>query len=144
MSNKKEKNQAEFKKTLALILANLQDEGTKDDETVWLTGSLAARLLDKADRPSWTKLKIALSDEAYDNLLKSFQEQGNALFSEGKEKAAYAIQTLACSVIGARLKDKDIESGTQLLDQFIDASINFYRHGMSQNPPSASNGNTVN
>lgn len=131
MTDAKEKNKAAFKQKLAVVLRDLQDGGSKDDEAVWLTGSLAAQLLDKAEKPSWPQLKVALSNEAYDGLLASFQTQGNKLATEGNHKAAYAMQNLGISVIGSRLNDAEIATGTQLLDQFIDAAINYYRKGMA-------------
>lgn len=129
MSAEKDANKEIYKKILATILNNIQESGVNDDETVWLIGDLASRLLDKTAIPSWERMKQALSNEAYDGLLLSFQEQGAKSLSDGNHKAAYAMQALGCSVIGSRMNDPEIATGVRLLDDFINAAINYYRKG---------------
>jgi hypothetical protein len=75
------------------------DGRTDDTEAMWTIGSLAARLVDLYKVRTWTQFKAKLSAEAYDRLLKDFEEEGNAFHRDGKDKAAYAVQLLAVSVI---------------------------------------------
>lgn len=117
----------EFKQRFVAVLKDLQTNGKKDIEAMWLLGSLAALLIDKAQKPSWTALKADLGREAYDALLRDFQAQGNALHQQGKGKHAYAIQILGISVIADTQRDEQVRAGTALLDEVINYAVVVYR-----------------
>jgi len=123
-----------FRKRLIEVLRDLQESGSKDPETMWLMGSLAARLIDDGRKPSWPALKSALSDEAYDRLLLTFKEQGNELASKGNVKAAYAVQALALSIVGSRINNAEVSTGVGLLDDLIAMTVNSYRRQSAASP----------
>jgi hypothetical protein len=123
MSTKEE----EFKQRFVAVLQDLQHNGRNDAEAVWLIGSLAATLVDKAQARSWPALKHGLDRNSYDALLRDFQTQGNAFHREGKGKHAYAAQALGVSLIARTQQDTDIQSGNTLLDELIDHAIGIYR-----------------
>jgi hypothetical protein len=117
----------EFKQRFVAVLKDLQTNGKNDVEAMWLLGSLAAVLVDKAGQPSWPALKASLTREAYDGLLRDFQAQGNALHQQGKGKHAYAIQILGISLVAKTQLDEQLQAGAALLDEIIDYAVVIYR-----------------
>lgn len=124
-----------FKKRFISLMADLGKNASKDLETVWLIGSLAGSILSDAKSPSWTKFKSSLSGEGYDRLLTALKAQGNQLSEKGNHKAAYAVETIAISIIAPTMsKDEHIASGNKLLDQMIGDSVSFYHKSPAQKP----------
>jgi hypothetical protein len=117
----------DFKERLVAVMRDLKDNGTKDPEAVWMIGSLATRLVDLYRLKTWTQFKAQLSREAYDQLLRDFEQQGNGYHKDGKAKAAYAIQLLAISVIARTQADIVVRQGDRLLDGLINGMIITYR-----------------
>lgn len=117
----------EFKQRFIAVLTDLKAEGYKDPEAMWLLGSLAADLIDKGKKGTWAELKRALTQDAYDNLLKSFETQANALMKAGKGKAAYVLQALSVSLIAERITDAELAAGDELLDELIEGAIATFR-----------------
>ena len=117
----------QYKQLLVSVLKELEDNGRKDAEAMWLLGNMAAGLLDQARKKSWRGLKDGLSREAYDGLLRDFETHGNALHQQGKAKHAYAIQILGVSIIGKTQLDPQLQAGEELLDEIIDHAATFYR-----------------
>jgi len=76
----------DFKDRFVAVLQDLRSNGGKDPEAMFLIGSLAARLLDRAKQPTWAAYKAAMAPEAYSKLLSDFQKQGNGFHREGKDK----------------------------------------------------------
>lgn len=117
-----------FKVRFTKLMTDLGENAIKDPETVWLIGSLAGSIIEDANIKSWTALKAALDTNAYDRLLSAFQSQGNSLAKQGNHKAAYAVETLALSVIAPTMsKDNHVAKGNILLDSMISDAITFYR-----------------
>lgn len=117
----------EFKQRFVAVLKDLQTGGKNDIEAMWLLGSLAAQIIERVRQPSWPALKASLTREAYDGLLRDFQNQGNSLYQEGKAKHAYAIQILGISLIAKTQMDRQLKAGEALLDEIIDYTIAVYR-----------------
>lgn len=117
----------EFKQRFVAVLKDLQANGKNDIEAMWLVGSLATQIIEKARQPSWPALKAALTREAYDGLLRDFQKEGNALHQQGKGKPAYAIQLLGISLVAKTQRDEQLKAGEALLDEIIDYTIAVYR-----------------
>jgi hypothetical protein len=117
----------DFKDRLVAVMRDVKENLTEDTEAMWLIGSLAARLVDIYKLKTWTQFKAALSAAAYDRLLKDFEEQGNAYHRDGKDKAAYAIQLLALSVVAKTQADPQVKQGEQLLDSLINGFVATYR-----------------
>lgn len=117
----------EFKQRFVAVLKDLQTDGKNDVEAMWLLGSLACQIIEKAKQRSWPALKASLTREAYDGLLQDFQAQGNSLHQEGKGKMAYAIQILGISLIAKTQLDEQLRGGEALLDEIVDYTIAVYR-----------------
>ena len=117
----------DFKERLVAVMRDLQDNGSKDAEVIWLIGSIATRLIDLDKLKRWTEFKQRLTAAAYDQLLKDFEQQGNDYHKEGKLKGAYAIQLLAVSVVCRTQRDPDVREGEKLLDQLIERTVVAYR-----------------
>lgn len=117
-----------FKERFAAVMVDMGKNVHKDPETLYLIGSLAAHLMDRAKLPTWTELKAALSSEAYSSLLTTFQNQANDHHKKGNKKAAYAIEILAISVIcKTQNDDPQVNSGEELLDKMIGDTVSFFR-----------------
>lgn len=127
--------QEEFKQRFAAVMLDLQEHGKDDAEALWLIGSLACEIADKAGSQTWSGFKQAMSQETYAQLLADFQNEGNRQYTDGDRKKAYAIQVLAFSLISFTQDDAEVQSGGILLDQFIDATVNVYRD--SRDKPAA-------
>ena len=117
----------DFKERLVAVMRDLKANGSEDPEALWLIGSLAARLIDLYKLRGWGEFKAQLTPEAYDRLLKDFEEQGNGYHRDGKPKAAYAIQLLAISVIARTQRDPEVRQGEKLLDGMINNLVATYR-----------------
>lgn len=114
----------DFKQRFIAVLADLQQEGSQDGETMALIGTLGAEIASKLEQPSWTGSKAALDPAGYDELLAAFQNQGNALHQAGETKKAYAMQALTVSLVAAtQRQDPQILAGERLLDGLIDRSV---------------------
>jgi hypothetical protein len=113
----------DFKARFVAVMRDMRDNGLKDPEAVWMIGSLASRLIDLYKLKTWTQFKARLTREAYDQLLKEFQEQGNKYYRDGKDRAAYAVQLLAASVVASTQSDTEVQAGNQLLDQMINGIV---------------------
>jgi len=119
----------DFRIRLVALLKDLQQGGADDGEAMFLLGSLAAGLADDLKSPNWVAAKAAMTPGTRDDVLRTFQDQGNRHHREGRAKQAYAIQALAMSLIAATLRDDDaIAAGEPLLDQIVAAAeANFRR-----------------
>lgn len=117
----------EFKQRFVAVLKDLQTNGKDDVEAMWLLGSLASQIIEKAQQRSWSVFKRTLTRAMYDGLLRDFQSEGNALHQQGKGKLAYAIQILGISLIAKTQMDEQLRAGEALLDEMIDYTITVYR-----------------
>jgi hypothetical protein len=122
--------QDQFRPHLARVLSDLRHKVEEDGEVVALIGSLASELSGSLDKARWSDAKDVMSSANYNELLQSFQTQGNALHQAGENKKAYAIQALSTSLVAATLRaDTAIAEGEGLLDALIDrAIVLFKRH----------------
>ena len=124
----------DLKQRLATVLADIKQNGKDDPEAIWMIGSLAATLIDKAKAASWPALKEALTAAAYDKLLADFQAQGNALYQSGELKRAYAIQALGISLVcRTQRADHLMRDGEKLLDSMIAGAVALYRKSQKPN-----------
>lgn len=116
--------EAQFKQFFATVLKELRETADQDGQAMLVIGSLATELTDRLGQPSWSAAKGALSQANYDELLGSFQQQGNALHQAGKEQEAYAIQALAVSLVAMTQRtDPEMAAGEKLLDTIIDSTV---------------------
>ena len=125
----------QFKIRFATVLDDLQQNGTKDAETIWLIGSLAAELATKLGQTSWSAAKSVMTREMYDELLSAFDNQGNAKHAAGEIKHAYAIQALAVSLVsGTQRADAAMAEGEKLLDAMIDHCVTTFLNATKPEP----------
>lgn len=124
----------DFKERFVAVLQDLRGNGGKDAEAMFLIGSLAARLIERARQPSWAAYKANMTREVYSKLLTDFQKQGNDFHREGKAKHAYAIQVLAISLIARTQADPEVQTGDALLNDMLGFLIAAYRKAQAANP----------
>lgn len=124
----------DFKERFVAVLQDLRSNGGKDPEAMFLIGSLAARLIDRARQPSWAAYKASMTRAVYDKLLGDFQKQGNDFHREGKAKHAYAVQVLAISLIARTQDDAEIRAGDALLNEMFGFLIAAYRKAQATTP----------
>jgi hypothetical protein len=124
----------DFKERFVAVLQDLRSNGGKDPEAMFLIGSLAARLVDRAGQPSWAAYKASMAREVYDKLLGDFQKQGNDFHREGKTKHAYAVQVLAISLIARTQADPEVRAGDDLLNEMLGFLIAAYRKAQAATP----------
>jgi len=123
----------DFKSRFAVVLKDLMDNGHKDPEAMWLMGSLAARIMNDVKMNDWSEFKTSLTKEGYDALLNAFQRQGQELHSSGNQKAAYAVQAIAVSVVASKMTDPDVISGNELMDEFIGQTVRIFEKNAEAN-----------
>jgi hypothetical protein len=124
----------DFKERFVAVLQDLRSNGGKDPEAMFLIGSLAARLLDRAKQPNWAAYKSSMTPPVYAKLLSDFEKQGNGFHKEGKAKHAYAIQVLAISLIARTQNDAEIRAGDSLLDEMLGFLVAAYRKSQATTP----------
>lgn len=124
----------DFRERFVAVLQDLRTNGGKDPEAMFLIGSLAARLVDRAGQTSWATYKANLTPQVYAKLLRDFQKQGNDFHKEGKAKHAYAIQVLAISLIARTQNDDEVRAGDSLLDEMLGFLIAAYRKAQAADP----------
>lgn len=125
--------EAQFKQRFVSVLADLQQNGRNDPETMALVGSLAATLADRLGQKSWTAAKQAMTASAYDELIASFQTRGNQYHKDGRDKHAYAIHLLGVSLVAkTQRQDADLAAGEKLVDQLIDRAVAIHRRSSAR------------
>lgn len=124
----------DFKQRFAAVIKDMQQNGSKDNEAMWLIGSLAARLIDAAGKKSWAELKSSLAPTDVAQLLRDFEKNGNALHAEGKKKPAYAVQALAVSLIARTQSDPEVRAGNTMFDEMINQTVQIYRANKHLDP----------
>jgi len=127
----------EYQNLLAALLTELQKGGRQDRELVHLVGGLGASLTREADMKNWPTVKAALTPDAYDSLLATFQRQGNEVSNAGNQKAATAINVMALSLIGSRISDLTVSEGVAILDDFIGFSMQTFLKDVDKRRDSA-------
>ena len=123
-----------FKIRFVNLMKDLGDNASKDPETIWLIGSLAGSIIEENNKKTWKEFKLSLAKDDFNRLLSAFQSQGSRLAKDNNHKSAYAVETLAISVIAPTMKkDPHIVKGNKLLDTMITDAITFYRRKPATN-----------
>ena len=118
---------ADLRQRLAAVLRDLTEAGVDDGEAMYLLGGSTVGLIDRGGAKDWRGFKTGLPAADFARLLKQIEKEGNQLVADGKDKAAYALQALALSLVASRQDDKMLHEGEQLLDTVIAASVAQYR-----------------
>lgn len=122
------RKEEELKNRLVAVLRDLQSDAKEDPEALFLIGSLASTLMEKAKAKSWPAFKDALTTAEYDFLLRDFQKQGKAQLDAGEGKKAYAMQALGLSLVcKTQRNDFQMREGEALLDRIIGGAAATFR-----------------
>jgi hypothetical protein len=113
---------AEFAAQFHGVIDDLDRHGRNDNETMWLLGSLAARLVREARADNWTDLKLKIAPDSLEELVDTLDRQAGAYQAEGKTKPAYVARLLGISLVAGRLPDPALKQRDQLLNNFIDTA----------------------
>lgn len=116
-----------FKDRLVTVMRELKATTATDPEAMWMVGNFATGLVDLYKVKTWSQFKAKLTTQAYDRLLKDFEQRGNAYHQEGKAKAAFAIELLAISTVAKTQTDQTVKQGERLLDGIINGMVASYR-----------------
>jgi hypothetical protein len=122
----------DFKARFVAIMQDVREAGAKDTQAMWLVGSIAAGLLDRAKVETWKKYASSRTPMARRVLLEDLEGKGKGFTSQGRTRHQYAIQLIAASLIAHTVKDQVVKSGNALLDELIDGAVAFYRRNATQ------------
>jgi hypothetical protein len=105
---------------------DLDRTGRSDTETMWLLGSLAARLVTEAHADNWTDLKLKLTPDSLEELVDSLERQAGVYATEGKAKPSYVAKLLGISLVAGRVGDATLQRRDQMLNTFIDTAATVF------------------
>jgi hypothetical protein len=108
------------------VVDELDRTGRGDPETMWLLGSLAARLVTSTDAQNWMHLKLVIDDKSLKELVETLDGNAATYEAEGKTKAAYVARLLGISLVAGKLPDPRTRQRDQLLSHFIDTAAYVY------------------
>jgi hypothetical protein len=119
------------------VVDALDSTGRKDNETMWLLGSLAARLVKEAKADNWTDLKLRIGPKSLEELVTTLSTQADSYAAEGKVKPAYVTRLLGISLVAGRVTEPRLRQRDQMLNNFIDtAAVVFIQsHNAAQSRP---------
>lgn len=123
---------AEFTARFHEVVDDLDQTGRNDPETMWLLGSLVARLVTKADAQNWLHLKQILDPRSLKELVETLEGNAVAYEAEGKAKPAYVARLLGISLVAGQLTEPRIRKRDQLLSHFIDSAAYVYNTANAQ------------
>src|SRR3569833_3760513 len=104
------------------VVDELDRVGRKDNETMWLLGSLAARLVKEAKADNWTDLKLRIGPKSLEELVTTLDSQAATYQQDGKIKQAYVARLLGISLVAGRVSAPTLRQRDQLLNTFIDTA----------------------
>jgi hypothetical protein len=108
------------------VVDELDRTGRSDPETMWLLGSLAARLVTSTDAQNWMHLKLVIDDQSLKELVETLDGNAATYEAEGKTKAAYVARLLGISLVAGKLPVPRTRQRDQLLSHFIDTAAYVY------------------
>lgn len=114
--------ESEFATEFHAVVDALDRHGRGDNETMWLLGSLAARLVKEARADNWTDLKLRLAAQSRQDLVGTLDTQATQFAASGKAKPAYVARLLGISLVAGTLSDPALKKRDQLLNNFIDTA----------------------
>ena len=102
------------------VVDELDRTGRSDPETMWLLGSLVARLVTKTEAQNWTQLKLMLDNQSLKELVETLDGNATTYDAEGKTKAAYVARLLGISLVASKIM---IRHGAQLVFAYARATV---------------------
>lgn len=104
------------------VVDELDQVGRKDNETMWLLGSLAARLVREAKADNWTDLKLRIGPKSLEELVTTLDSQAATYQQDDKVKQAYVARLLGISLVAGRVSEPRLRQRDQMLNNFIDTA----------------------
>ena len=108
------------------VVDELDRTGRNDPETMWLLGSLVARLVTGTDAQNWTQLKLKLDNRSLAELVQTLDGNASTYEADGKLKAAYVARLLGISLVASKIMEPRTRQRDQLLSHFIDTAAYVY------------------
>jgi hypothetical protein len=108
------------------VVDELDRTGRNDPETMWLLGSLVARLVTGTEAQNWRQLKLIIDDKSLRELVETLDGNAVTYEADGKTKAAYVARLLRISLVAGRLSDPKTRQRDDLLTHFIDTAAYVY------------------
>lgn len=108
------------------VVDELDKSARNDPETMWLLGSLAARLVTNTEAQNWRQLKLILDDKSLKELVETLETNAGTYETEGKVKPAYVARLLGISLVAGKLSDPKTRQRDELLTHFIDTAAYVY------------------
>lgn len=108
------------------VVDELDRTGRNDPETMWLLGSLVARLVTNTDGQNWTQLKLMLDNKSLKELVETLDTNAATYEADGKTKAAYVARLLGISLVASKILEPKTRQRDQLLSHFIDTAAYVY------------------
>ena len=117
------------------VLGDLQEQGARDGEAMFMLGAGADYLCTSADAASWSDLKSKLSATETLGLLAQVDAEGQAAVARDQIKHAYALQILGLSVAAIDAQRPDTRAATRLIDDLIASALTNYRQYAAKGAP---------
>lgn len=114
--------EADFIAQFHKVVDELDQVARKDNETMWLLGSLAARLVKEAKADNWTDLKLRIGAKSLEELVTTLDTQAATYQRDDKVKPAYVARLLGISLVAGRVSEPKLRQRDQLLNNFIDTA----------------------
>lgn len=108
------------------VVDELDRTGRSDPETMWLLGSLAARLVTNTDAQNWRQLKLMIDDKSLRELVETLENNAATYEADGKVKPAYVARLLGISLVAGKIPDPRTRQREDLLTHFIDTAAYVY------------------
>lgn len=108
------------------VVDELDRTGRTDPETMWLLGSLVARLVTNTSAQNWTQFKLILDNTSLKEVVETLDTNAAAYEAEGKTKAAYVARLLGISLVASKIMEPKTRQRDQLLSHFIDTAAYVY------------------
>src|SRR5690606_32357881 len=87
------------------VVDELDRTGRSDPETMWLLGSLVARLVTSTDAQNWTQFKLILDNRSLREVVETLAASAATYEAGGKTKAAYVARLLGISLVASKIME---------------------------------------
>ncbi len=104
------------------LVDDLDRNGRRDGELMWLLGGLVARFVTRSGADNWSHLKRIVDPDTLRDLVGTLETHAATYDGDGKPKAAYVARLLGISLVAGRLSDGRLRDRDDKLDAFIDTA----------------------
>lgn len=121
----------DFKNRFAVVMRDLQQDGTKDPQITLAMGVLALCLVQELESTTWSAAKSKITPPVYDRLLGKMLLSGEEHYRAGRLNEAYATQVLSFSLVArTQSQDPQMRQGEALIDMAIDRALAVYQQAV--------------